>query len=104
MVNIRRSTDTVEIREWAGTYIPLLIECWEDLPRIAQDIECWEDGEALTYIVEWPLREMEREKLENYSEKGLLSAEQTAQLAYLRKLVIEHKPLLDRLLDPRAAS
>jgi hypothetical protein len=71
---------------------------WEELPDVAGEFDSWDVGEAQTYIEEWRHFENERLELEQVAGKGMLTAEQEAQLQELRQLVEQHKPLLDRLL------
>jgi hypothetical protein len=103
MVDVRQQTPK-QLRDWADRLLSGLLSDWKELPEIAVEIDEWDDSEALDFIEEWRFVESQRYDLERIADTGVLTAEQDQRLDELRKLVSEHKPLLDRLLDPRAAS
>jgi len=74
-----------------------LIQEWQNLPKIEQEIDKWDLIEQIDYVEEWTPTEGLRHELEEYAAKGLLDGSQRERYAKLRRLVSEHRPILERL-------
>ena len=80
-------------------YLDYLFREWQWVPQIAQHWDSWQDHEQLNFVVEWPIREDCLGELQQWAEHGALTPEQGGRYGDLMRLVAEHRPTLERLLE-----
>ena len=72
---------------------------WSRLPEVERTIDAWPDYEAIDYLVQWGLEEMNLNRLRRYAERGELRPDQQARFEALLPIVERNRPIIDRLIN-----
>lgn len=76
-----------------------LIAAWKDIPAVFAEINGWDRTEQQIFVVEWPLQEMRRQRLQRFAAADAMNASQQERYRQLLKLIAEHQQLLDAILN-----
>ena len=80
-------------------YLDYLEGAWRDLPAIEREWPSWEEFSRLDFVLEWPIKEERRMRLEAWAKEGALTPEQFERYRQLQDLMRRHAPILERLLS-----
>lgn len=83
--------------EWIDALLVWLIDAWEELPQVAQEINTWDWVEQVDYIEEWTPKMQLLAQLRNYARTGQLTAKQQSHYAHLEDLVRQYESQLETL-------
>lgn len=74
-----------------------LTEAWRELPAAERDIDNWDIAEQIEYIEEWTPKLDGADHLQQLMASSSPTEEQRRRYRELRRLMKEHRPILDRL-------
>ena len=92
-------TENLLLRQRIDHYLSYLLREWEGIPHLAAEWADWDELSRLTFDVNWTVPEDRLHQLRQWAKEGRLTPEQTDRYEELLKLVEQHRPTLERLLD-----